>query len=186
MKMVVKNKFTKLFYCDLHTIKRKELIHKCAHSWRNTHAFVWLHTWIRPGTRLSAVAKMSCLALVLSGDARRTLPAEEPSGAARINCCLGTVESSAVTIWIFCPVCCSVTICGRESVCVWISQCIIYDKACMCVCALCVNLYSLRGRDGGVSGDDLNALGRGAHHWAVWRRWLYLQHTHSTFNFIWE
>lgn len=75
---------------------------------------------------------------------------------------------------------------ARKCVCVWISQCIIYDKACMCVCALCVNLYSLRGRDGGVSGDDLNALGRGAHHWAVWRRWLYLQHTHSTFNFIWE
>lgn len=77
---------------------------------------VFVCTCIRPGTRLSAVVKMSCLVLGLLGDARMTLPVAVPSWAARINCCLGTLAgSTAVTIWIFCPVCWSVTIWAQGS-----------------------------------------------------------------------
>jgi len=54
---------------------------------------------------------MSCLALEVSGEARITFPVPAPSGLVRMNCCLGDPEAStAVTIWIFCPVCWSVTI----------------------------------------------------------------------------
>lgn len=68
-------------------------------------------TWILPGTRLSEVVNMSCLALEVSGEARITFPVPAPSGLVRMNCCLGDPEAStAVTIWIFCPVCWSVTI----------------------------------------------------------------------------
>lgn len=68
-------------------------------------------TWILPGTRLSEVVNMSCLALDVSGEARITFPVPAPSGLVRMNCCLGDPEAStAVTIWIFCPVCWSVTI----------------------------------------------------------------------------
>lgn len=43
-----------------------------------THC-VTVCTCIRPGTRLSAVVKMSCLVLGLLGDARMTLPVGVPS-----------------------------------------------------------------------------------------------------------
>ncbi len=143
---------------------------------------MWLHTWNRPGTRLSAVAKISCLALVPSGDARRTLLAEKPSGAARINCCLGTVESSAVTIWNFLPVCCSVTIWKTERV--W--QCVgapstikhVYVCACVWTCILW----------GVVTEGSVEMI------WMRWGEELITElsdadgcpcNTHSTFIFIW-
>ena len=60
---------------------------------------------------MSEVVNMSCLALEVSGEARITFPVPAPSGLVRMNCCLGDPEAStAVTIWIFCPVCWSVTI----------------------------------------------------------------------------
>ena len=56
---------------------------------------------------------MSCLVLWLSGEARITLPGPELSAVVRMNCCLGALEGFiAVTIWIFWPVCWSVTIWG--------------------------------------------------------------------------
>lgn len=79
-------------------------------TYRNSHQSTGL-TWILPGTRLSEVVNISCLALDVSGDARITFPVPAPSGLVRMNCCLEDPEAStAVTIWIFCPVCWSVTI----------------------------------------------------------------------------
>lgn len=73
---------------------------------------ITVFTWILPGTMLSVVVKISCLALDVSGAANITFPAPVPSGLAKMNCCFGdTAESTAVTIWIFWPVCWSVTIC---------------------------------------------------------------------------
>lgn len=73
----------------------------------NIAVYYWMTLWrdctcILPGIKLSAAVKMSCLVLWLSGEARITLPAPEPSVVVRMNCCLGAVDGFiAVTIWIF-------------------------------------------------------------------------------------
>lgn len=96
---------------------------------KQTKKNLWLilftiFTWILPGTMLSAVVKISCLALDVSGAAKITFPAPVPSGLAKINCCFGdTDESTAVTIWIFWPVCWSVTIYKTHwrTACFWVT-----------------------------------------------------------------
>lgn len=90
--------------------RKTELRSSSSIKYGNDHPSTGL-TWILPGTRLSEVVNMSCLALDVSGDARITFPVPAPSGLVRMNCCLEDPEAStAVTIWIFCPVCWSVTI----------------------------------------------------------------------------
>lgn len=128
-----------------------------------------LWTCILPGIRLSAAVKISCLVLCVSDEVRRTLPDPALSAVARMNCCLGAGDGFiAVTIWIFWPVCWSVTIwgCQKRKTFVWLKW---REKKVM----LDMYLYPLWCCIG-LSGNYLIALWRTTHHWVRRRGW-YLQ-----------
>lgn len=75
-----------------------------------------VRTCILPGIRLSAAVKISCLVLCVFEEVRRTFPDPVLSAVVRMNCCLAVGDCFiAVTIWIFWPVCWSVTIWGCQT-----------------------------------------------------------------------